>query len=324
MLKTLNIENFRSHKKTIIDLCEGINCFVGKPGHGKTNIIRALSWLCTNRPLGFRVHSTFTNSPTVVEAEMMEGAKVKFTKTKHSSEYVLNDETHFKALGSDVPEEITQTLNLSELNFQRQLDQPFLITESPGEVARLFNKVLQLTKADQAVSFLISDITLTNRSLKQLESELVDVEDKISKISMEKILEAENALEEIEKSEKSLVVLKEDISRLEETINVFEAESNRLDDFGKNISSMELELEELLVLKQHQKSLGDEIDCLASFIGCIEQDMNDQDNLWKKLVNKGNEYKNFILQMKKCPFCSHCAAPIEKHNLDKVLEGIVR
>ena len=51
MIESLEIKNFKSHRKSIMAFSSGINAIIGSPNHGKTNIIRALLWWFNNRPL---------------------------------------------------------------------------------------------------------------------------------------------------------------------------------------------------------------------------------------------------------------------------------
>ena len=51
-------------------------------------------------------------------------------------------------MGTDVPESVTEALNISPLSIQSQMDPPFLLSSSPGEVARALNEVADLEKID--------------------------------------------------------------------------------------------------------------------------------------------------------------------------------
>jgi len=49
MLKKISIQNFQSHKKTELDLVDGINVIYGLSQSGKSAILRALNWIIFNR-----------------------------------------------------------------------------------------------------------------------------------------------------------------------------------------------------------------------------------------------------------------------------------
>ncbi|MCK5016194.1 MAG: hypothetical protein KAS32_03900, partial [Candidatus Peribacteraceae bacterium] len=56
-----------------------------------------------------------------------------------------------EAFGTGVPEEIQKSLNIDETNLQMQLDAPFLISKSPGEVSTYFNKIAHLDQIDTSL-----------------------------------------------------------------------------------------------------------------------------------------------------------------------------
>ena len=52
LIKSLSIQNFRNHAATSVELCDGVNVFVGKNAQGKTNLLEAIYMTCVGR--GFR------------------------------------------------------------------------------------------------------------------------------------------------------------------------------------------------------------------------------------------------------------------------------
>jgi hypothetical protein len=81
-------------------------------------------------------------------------------------EYSLNTITDpFKAFGTEVPEEISKVLNLSEINLQRQLDSPFLLTNTPGEIALHFNRIARLDQIDHGRQNIESSINQINSAI---------------------------------------------------------------------------------------------------------------------------------------------------------------
>lgn len=156
MLKSLTLNNFRSHAHTVIDLTTGVNILVGRGQAGKTNVKRALEWLANNRPLGTKMHSWWCKEGdiTSVIAATMEGHTVTISKPMGGSvEYLIvhpdGSRDEFRKVGSKVPDKVTQVLNLGDLSLQGQLDQPYLVTAGTGEISRAVNQVVDLEVADQ-------------------------------------------------------------------------------------------------------------------------------------------------------------------------------
>ena len=145
MFKFLQIQNFQSHENTLLEFDSGVNVIIGSSDSGKTAILRAMRWLLTNRPGGDSFRSNW-GGDTIVNIHTEEG-NIKRSKTAKDNMYVLNNQ-EFKAMGMDVPEEVKLLLNMNEVNLQGQLDAPFLLSNSSGEVAQYFNQIIQLDAID--------------------------------------------------------------------------------------------------------------------------------------------------------------------------------
>ena len=152
MLKQLIIDNFRTWKKTEINFDKGVNVIIGDLQAGKTNIIRSLKLLCTNKPSGLKVINNKTDKQEVdVYAELEEKNKninkVRIVKSKKDSKYILNDE-EFRKIGTKVPEEVKEKV-LGGIHFQDQIDLPFLIGESnTSSINKEINKIIGFEKID--------------------------------------------------------------------------------------------------------------------------------------------------------------------------------
>lgn len=155
MIQSLQIKNFQSHKNTKLEFSEGVNVILGPSDSGKSAVMKALKWAINNRPSGDKICSWW-GGETEVKVLTDEGTVTR-SKDK-TDEYRLSDPSGeykdlvFKAFSLSVPEEISATLNLSEVNIQNQADAHFLISKTPGEVAAHFNKVARLDKIDIATN----------------------------------------------------------------------------------------------------------------------------------------------------------------------------
>lgn len=144
MIKSIVIQNFQSHKQSELEFDKGVNIIVGPSDSGKTAIIRALRWLIWNRPSGDSMRSNWGGVTKVIVDT--DDAIITRLKDK-DNKYILGD-SHFDAVKTDVPEEVSNVLNMDDINIQRQLDSPFLLSETSGEVARHFNRIARLDKID--------------------------------------------------------------------------------------------------------------------------------------------------------------------------------
>ena len=152
MIQNLKIQNFQSHENTEISFNKGVNVIVGSSDSGKSAIIRALRWVTTCNPRGDAIRS-FWGGDTKVSITTHEGHVIERTRTNSINRYILrknnDEELIFDAFGNNVPKEIEEILNLEEaINFQHQIDPPFLISETAGSTASHFNRMASLEKID--------------------------------------------------------------------------------------------------------------------------------------------------------------------------------
>ena len=191
MIDLIVISNFQSHSRTIMRLDPGVNVIVGASDSGKSTILRALLWCVTNRPTGDSVHSWYGDR-TRVDVTTSDGHKVSRIKGK-SNKYIV-DGHELEAFGHNVPQEVSNVLNISELNISRQLDGPFFLSLSPGDVAKQLNKVANLSDIDKTMTFLNSHSRQVQRDISTQKELLKQAKDSLSKYDY--IPKLENELNE--------------------------------------------------------------------------------------------------------------------------------
>jgi len=195
MIKQLSIFNFQSHKDSHLEFTDGVNVIVGASDSGKSAIIRALKWLVWNRPSGEALRSSW-GGKTEVEL-FTDDAHVVRSKDKEEL-YVLGDQ-HFKAFRTDVPKEIQDALNMTEINLQQQLDQPFLLSLSAGQVAEHFNHIAKLDQIDRGLSNINKTIRELEADRKYKQSDIEEKEKQVLQFGHLERFEAEiEVLEDLE------------------------------------------------------------------------------------------------------------------------------
>ena len=181
MIKSLKIENFQSHLNSCLEFSNGINVISGQSNNGKSSILRSLSWVIFNRPLGLSFKSSFSAKKDTVKITInTEADEIVREKNDSINQYKINNAI-LDTVGSNCPDEIASVLNFSELNIQSQFEKHFLITESAGEVGRTINGFLKLDDIDALISNISSKITSTNKELEIKKQDL----DKLN-LSLEK------------------------------------------------------------------------------------------------------------------------------------------
>jgi len=168
-LVSLEIENFQAHAHTVINFNDGVTVLCGETDQGKTAVLRALTWLVTNRPagIGFVSHwaKTVNSKGTVaikpdkrcaVKLELLgdDGAKhvVERVRTATENKYVVDGKA-LSAVGSDVPPDVTTLLGMKGVNRQSQEDGYFFLTQTAGQMAASLNELVHLDTIDEAYGY---------------------------------------------------------------------------------------------------------------------------------------------------------------------------
>lgn len=170
MIKKITLKNFQSHADSTFEFCPTTNSIVGSSNNGKTVVLRAISWVVTNRPSADSLVSHWAKDEKGNQTDDMsvtietDEHIVTRLKTKKINTYIVDGKT-LEAVGRDVPKEVSDALNMNDVNIQKQMDAPFLLSDSPGEVARFFNKLIKLDKIDTYLSSVESKKRKTRDSL---------------------------------------------------------------------------------------------------------------------------------------------------------------
>lgn len=149
MLEKLVLHNFQCHEKLVIKLDPGITTLVGRSDAGKSAVLRALRWTALNTPSGaaFVRHGASTASATL---RLDAGRRIDRNRGDGENAYYLDAAPYVNL--RVVPPEIEALLNLSPLNFQDQIDPPFWLTETGGNVSRNLNAIIDLGEIDETLA----------------------------------------------------------------------------------------------------------------------------------------------------------------------------
>lgn len=148
MLERILIKNFQVHEKIIVDFDPLITVFVGGNDRGKSAILRALRWVFLNYPSGEAFIRDGASSVNV--STRVDGQRIGRGRGDQGNYYGL-EEKKYVSFGTKVPEPIKALLNVSEVNFQDQLDAAFWFSLSPSEVSRELNSIVNLEQIDYSL-----------------------------------------------------------------------------------------------------------------------------------------------------------------------------
>lgn len=225
MLTKVVLTNFQAHKKLEID-CAGFTTLTGGSNGGKSAVLRAIQGLVRNDSAAEYVRHGQKSLSVLLCFD--DGFSVEWIKGGGENKYILTDgdgnSRIFDKVGSDVPDEVREVLRLGPIaiknsdkeyvNFHSQLEAPFLLGTTPGNVAKLFG---ELTSASSLYSA-INEGNRQSRSLNSLKST------------------RKTDLEAAQQSLAAFVGLDEDLERLDLGRSLCR-EANQLSQQIKNISA---------------------------------------------------------------------------------------
>ena len=171
----VEITNFQSHAKTIVELDKDFNIFVGSSNSGKSSFLRAIRWCMTNKPSGNDFIKIGEKSAKVVvhldngytiERERGKGASLNYYRLL-KDDVLISEYTGF---GTGVPsevEEIVGSIDEWEYTFADQLEAPYLISETPRARAERIGNLENFAKLD----YVIGDLKTEERDVKKEERE---------------------------------------------------------------------------------------------------------------------------------------------------------
>lgn len=200
-IKRVKIENFQSHKDTVLEFINGLNVIMGPSDQGKSAILRAIKWVLYNEPRGmeFIRHGSSTAR---VSLEFSNGNTVIRERSKSKNRYTVIDnegkESIFEGFGNEIPEEVIKTHGIpkiqldsdisSSLNIGDQLEGPFLLSESGSVRAKAIGRLTGLHIIDKALRDCSIDLRREAQTGERHKKELEELNERISAFdSLERI-----------------------------------------------------------------------------------------------------------------------------------------
>lgn len=283
-ITSIYIRNFQSHEDTKIDFHAGVNAIVGLSDSGKSTIRRAIQWVFTNKPQGdsFRRHNT---DYTEVSITFADGLTVSRIKDKKENIYKLitpdGKEQIYKAFKNELPLDIQQALNINHLNLQAQIEAPFMLSNSPSEIAKTLNQIVNLDKIDSSISFIRRKLINSQSEKKRLEQNITENTEKLKEFDV--IPEIQTLVLSYETIDKEVDTLKLSIATLDNMLDDLDHYTDALLVY-KKASEAEKILNTCVTLQEHIKSIRGDYKTLQDILTDLRR--------YKMLYNSigGTEY----------------------------------
>jgi DNA repair exonuclease SbcCD ATPase subunit len=293
-IKSIFIQNFQSHQNTTLDLDKRINIIAGKTNSGKTAILRALNFVINNK--SFNSCRSKWGGDTSVSINV-DNSLFTRSKVKKDNIYKLNEQ-EFKAFGKNVPEEIEKHLNFNELNIQKQMDGPFLLSKSPGEIARYLNTIVNLDIIDSTLKNIEKDKRDTDKKVLFLREQLKNIlNDTKQYKNIEELEKHINTLENLILQESTE---RHKYSNLTKLINSINKKTEQKIEYKSKIKYSNI-IEDLFKKTEEIKKIQKKEKSLAQFTENLYNIYTDMKNIAEEIKEKKEEFNR--LMPEKCPLC---------------------
>lgn len=317
-IEKIIIENFQSHKFTVLELDKGVNVIIGPSDSGKTSIIRAIRWVMYNEPSGdyFIRKGEIEASVTLY---LSNGCIVKRGRNKNRNYYEVtdnyNNKEHYEGFGTNVPLEVSEILGVNKvqlsenynlaLNISEQLDNPFLLNDTPTIKSNAIGKLAGADIVDDALQKLSKDIYGLKTELKYDNNELNLLNQKIEnyktlknekkeidelKIVINNLKEKQLLIEKLKEYKKQFKFITDSIEKytknLEKYKNIIKIEKN-IDIINNNLIKLDFyrnsykRLEDIDKNLQNSKNIIDK----TKTLDLINQNINKSEELLRKYIS---------------------------------------
>ena len=297
MLKRIKATNFQGHSNVDIRFHPGVNVITGQSEAGKSAIVRIIRWVTQNRPSGKSIVKIGEN---ITKAKLFfDNGIIKKERNKSTVTYTIKDAI-LKAIGRDVPYEVSSISNIEDKNIQTQHNPYFLLVKSPGEIAKELNDLAGISVIDKLFTAINGELRNTKAEQINITETIEDLTVKLSEVTDTKKLEEKvNAFAKLLKANKRkqnmLDAISEAIADIEDIDNEERKNSIQLQ-HGKTIKQLTNRIEKLLANRKKLKSITEHIQNITDTNNRIEQVKEEMDRLEK-------QKKNIMRNMKECPLC---------------------
>jgi uncharacterized protein YfcZ (UPF0381/DUF406 family) len=221
---------------------------------------------------------------------------IKRSKGKKGNLYQLDRvDPPYEAFGVTVPDDIAQVLNLDEINFQGQLDAPFLFSLSSGDIARELNRVVALDLIDSSLANIASEVRRANDSVKTSQERLALAENKCQELGW--VQQADQALQKLERVYQQVQDAQEVVEDLKSLIVEIEALQSALDGDEQTI----ITLGELVAAGQVVYDAREEIEELETLLETAQQYQDEISDLERQGYDLEHELREMAGE--RCPLC---------------------
>jgi len=287
MIEKIQIRGFGANEKLDVEFGPNVTSIIGKSFIGKSWLLRALKWVMRNKPAG-NSYINWDSDEAKVRLSV-DNKKVVRIRSKSINSYRLSGKSHpYLALAqSNVPKDISEIMNVSDINFQGQHTLPFWFCETAGEVSRQLNSIVNLEVIDKTLSNIESQkrkakvlIEVTEQSLKEAVKE---------KKGLEYVEDLDVELSSVESIQKDYQTNAEKHARIDEKLNLVakyaSIQENRLRvvSDGSSVLSARVKYVKIADFTENLSNLIESVQELQDILDCRPPTIKPLRNLKEKL-----------------------------------------
>lgn len=233
--------------------------------------MRLLEWVFKNRPKGESFRNTELEKKDLVSGSIAfdDGGWIIRSKGGKTNQYEIESGI-LKALRTDVPQEVSKISKIKDVNIQSQhpSEQYFMLTESPGQVAKQFNKVVGLTIMDDALIKINGNVRTTKHKCDSANESIESHEKQIDALAWTK--DASTMLDGLTKDELVITL------KIRESDNLFAIveEYKEMQEKYKKLTGLTQARKDLLVLYADYEKMTEKQNISDTLFDCVSDIKN--------------------------------------------------
>lgn len=190
----ISIKNYQILKQIALEFKPGFTALIGPSNNGKSSILKAIKAATYTEPGNTPIRH---GADSYIVGIQNNNHVVMYQKKEGNTKYIV-DGQQFSKFGFSTPEEVSNALNMKELqvngnkiqlNFWDQMDKPFLLDKTPGEMFKFIADSGDNDQLSSVLKSMVSDRQELNREADTLQGSIKSIEDTIK--------EQENSIEKL-------------------------------------------------------------------------------------------------------------------------------
>lgn len=290
----LTVKDYQIVKQAVLEFKPGLTALIGPSNNGKSSIVKAIKAAVYTESGTTPIRH---GSDSYIVGIQNNNHTVVYQKKEGSTKYLVDGKS-FSRFGVNTPEEVSNALNMKEivlngnkiqLNFWDQMDKPFLLDKSSGELFKFIVDSGENDQLSQVLKSMVSDRQQLNKEADVIQGSIKSTENIIN--------ERNNYLE----SHKHVVDLADELITKKIKYDEYKDIKSIIDKMNKNDNEQKLyssklnevleetnRLEKIICVEDILK----ELNTIDNIIDKIKDNKNQQNILIDKINNSNNTLDN--------------------------------